>query len=177
MRNEAERGFLAWVTRLVREHRDALIVEARRGGLEPEDALDATQDALVAFLSLPHARRLSDVLEDSRAFLLVMVRNQARNRRRRHAHARPHDVDPELLAAIGDDTESVEALVARAEAHVMALGCVERLGEVQRHVVSLRLLEDQPGHVVAERLGLSPNHVAVILHRAKARLRDCMRED
>jgi RNA polymerase sigma-70 factor (ECF subfamily) len=54
---------------------------------------------------------------------------------------------------------------------------VGRLGEVQRAVVTLRMLDDLPGDDVARTLGLKPGHVAVLLHRAKASLRDCMAEE
>jgi RNA polymerase sigma-70 factor (ECF subfamily) len=174
VRAENERGFLSWVTRLVREHRTDLVAVARGEGLAPEDALDVTQEALTGFLELPHARKLADELEDSRAFLSVMVRNNARNRRRSHAVSRQHVSEPEVLHQLSDDGESVDALIDRAEQHILALGCVQRLGEVQKKVVTLRLLQDQPGTEVAELLGLSPGNVAVILHRAKSELRACM---
>jgi RNA polymerase sigma-70 factor (ECF subfamily) len=54
---------------------------------------------------------------------------------------------------------------------------VGRLGEIQRAVVTLRMLDELPGDDVARALGLKPGHVAVLLHRAKASLRDCMTED
>jgi RNA polymerase sigma-70 factor (ECF subfamily) len=41
-------------------------------------------------------------------------------------------------------------------------------------VVTLRLLEERPGEDVAQALGVSSNHVAVLLHRAKSALRVCM---
>ncbi|MGA9522885.1 MAG: sigma-70 family RNA polymerase sigma factor [Myxococcaceae bacterium] len=168
-----ERGFLAWVTRLVREHRAELISTARREGLHAEDAFDAVQEALTTFLELPHARRLANELEDSRMLMTVLVRNHARNRRRRHDRARPHLSDPELLESASDELPDTEALVAQAEEHVMAFGCLQKLGEIQRQVVTLRLLEDHPGEKVATLLGTTPGNVAVILHRAKRELRDC----
>ena len=56
----------------------------------------------------------------------------------------------------------------------MAVGCVGHLGELQRKVVTLRLLDDVPGDDVAKLLGISPVHVAVLLYRAKQELRQCM---
>lgn len=167
-------GFFSWVTRLVRDHREALASVARSEGLHAEDALDAVQEAFVTYLGLPHARKLSNDVEDSRSLLAILVRNHARNHRRRHALAKPHSSDAELLASIGDDRESVDALIVQAEAHVLAMQCVQKLAEVQRKVVTLRLLEDQPGVRVAELLGTTSGNIAVILHRAKAELRACM---
>lgn len=174
-RPPGERGFIGWIGRLVREHRGELAAIARREGLTGADALDAVQEAFITFLRVGHARRLADEREESRKLLAVLVRNEARNRRRRHHTAREHLGD-EALAEIAADGASIDEVIAAAEAHVAALGCIEKLAEVQQHVVSLRLLQDQPGEVVAALLETTPGHVAVLLHRAKARLRACIAE-
>jgi len=54
------------------------------------------------------------------------------------------------------------------------VGCLDHLGKLQRSVVSLRMLDEVPGEDVAMMLGLPPSHVAVLLHRAKQRVRSCM---
>ncbi|MFP2927336.1 RNA polymerase sigma factor [Pyxidicoccus sp. 3LG] len=169
-----EKGFFAWVTRLVREHQRELAATAQAEGLLADDALDAVQEAFTTFLDLPHSRRLADEHTDSLRLLTALVRNHARNRRRRHDRARPHVSEPEVLDALPDDQQDVESLLRQAEAHVMAFGCVQRLGEVQRKVVTLRLLQDHPGEQVASMLGTTPGNVAVLLHRAKRELRECM---
>jgi RNA polymerase sigma-70 factor (ECF subfamily) len=174
MSHTEDQGFFSWVTRLVRDHRTGLAAVARSEGLLADDALDAVQDAFATFLGLPHSRKLALEEDDSRNVLAALVRNHARNRRRRHDLAQPHLRDEELLAAIADDRESVDTLIAYAEDHVLAFQCVEKLGEVQRRVVTLRLLEDQPGVRVADLLCTTPGNVAVILHRAKRELRECM---
>lgn len=174
MQHSEDQGFFSWVTRLVRDHRAALAAVARSEGLLADDALDAVQDAFVTFLGLPHSRKLANDDADSRNLLAILVRNHARNHRRRHHRARPHVSEAEVLEEIADDRESVDSLIAHAEDHVLAFQCVEKLGEVQRRVVSLRLLEDQPGVRVADLLGTTPGNVAVILHRAKRELRECM---
>ena len=166
--------FFTWVTRLVREHRPSLAAVARREGLLAEDALDAVQDALATFLRLPHSRKLAEADEDAGSLLAILVRNHARNHRRLHAVARPHLADEDLLAGLPDDRESVDALICRAEEHVLAAQCIDKLAELQRRVVTLRLLEDQPGVRVADLLGTTAGNVAVILHRAKAELRACI---
>lgn len=174
MPHAENQGFFSWVTRLVRDHRIALAAVARSEGLLADDALDAVQDAFETFLRLPHSRKLANDDGDSRSLLAILVRNHARNHRRRHRLARPHVTDGEVVGDIADDRESVDSLIAYAEDHVLAFQCVEKLGEVQRQVVTLRLLEDQPGVRVADLLGTTPGNVAVILHRAKRELRECM---
>ena len=53
-------------------------------------------------------------------------------------------------------------------------GCVKSLGDVQRAVVTLRMLDELDAPDVARTLRISPGHVAVLLHRAKANLLSCM---
>lgn len=169
----AERAaFLAWVTRLVHDHRARLAAVARREGLSAEDAFDAVQEAFHSFLTLPQARALVAEPEESRALLVVLVRNVARNRRRLHAVAQPHDA--EAVDSLAADEATVEETIAAAEAYVQLYGCLRTLAEIQRAVVTLRMLDEVPGEDVARTLGITPGHVAVLLHRAKANLLACM---
>jgi RNA polymerase sigma-70 factor (ECF subfamily) len=157
-----------WVTRLVHANRARLAAVARREGLLPEDALDCVQEAFWTFLSLPP---VSDD-DDAAKLLTILARNAARNRRRRADRARPHEELGELL----DPTIPADEKLARIADEARLCGCVSRLGEMQRRVVLLRMLDEVPGEDVAAMLGLSPGHVAVLLHRAKAALRACMEE-
>ena len=165
-------AFLAWVGRLVHQHRSTLAAVARREGLSAEDAFDAVQEALHTFITLPEAQPLVDEPEQSRKLLVALTRNVARNRRRLHAVARPHG--DEALDSIPAAAASVEETIVAAEEHVRLEGCMLTLAEVPRAVVTLRMLEDLPGEDVARTLGITPGHVAVLLHRAKASLLDCM---
>jgi len=167
-----EAAFTGWVERLAREHTGQLSRLAVREGLSGQDAIDATQEAFVTLLGLRQARALSDTHDETLAFLSVIVRNAARNIRKRHHRTRPHvPVDEQPL--VGDDPP-VDDLIAQAETHAAVLGCVQRLAEVQRHVVTLRMLEELSSSDVAQMLGLTPNHVGVLLHRAKSELRRCL---
>lgn len=167
-----EHAFTGWVSALARGHAHGLAAVARREGLSADDALDAVQEAFHTFLVLPQARSLSKEEEDARKLLSVLVRNAARNMRRRHFRARPHDdIDD---AGVADELPTVDAILARAEDHVTLLGCVNRLGDVQRRVVTLRMLEELSGEATAKELELTPGHVAVLLHRAKRELLACV---
>src|SRR5262245_38683346 len=169
---DARPGFLEWVTRLVHTHRGRLYRLARREGLRDEDALDSVQDAFHTFLLLPQARQLVESDEDSIKLLSVLVRNHARNRRRRHEIARPHDSGDATLALHTAEAPPDE-LIVQAENFALMVGCLH-LGKLQRAVVYLRMLDEVVGEDVAAMLGLSPSHVAVLLHRAKQNLRSCM---
>ncbi len=166
-------GFLDWVTHLVHAQRARLVRVVRREGLGAEDALDCVQDAFCSFLVLPQARLLVQEPEDSAKLLTVLARNVARNRRRRHDRARPHLGDDVTLSGLQDDVRSVDDLIADAERYALVVGCMATLSEIQRAVVQLRLLDQVPGEDVAKMLGTTPGNVAVLLHRAKQRLRNC----
>jgi RNA polymerase sigma-70 factor (ECF subfamily) len=153
---------------VVREQRGALVSAARSEGLTPEEALEAVQDALCTFLSGAMERATTD---DTRATLIVMVRNAARNARRRHHRSLPHVPDDALASEMLD----AEQLVAHAEDVVRLQACVASLCSIQRGVGMLRLLEERSGEDVAELLGLTRGHVDVLVHRARASLRTCMR--
>jgi RNA polymerase sigma factor (sigma-70 family) len=167
-----EQDPLERLSEIVRAKRGALTALARSEGLTPEDAVDCVQEGLCTLLDLTQTGGV-DPKADPAAVLATIVRNAARNGRRRHFRARPHE-------AIGPDEppdrELVlqEDLLARAEDHVRLRACVSELCEIQRAVVTLRMLEERPGEDVAQALGISPNHVAVLLLRAKRALRACM---
>ena len=168
----SDRAFTGWIERLAREHTKALSGVALREGLRAQDAIDAAQEAFITFLALPQARGLSEHPDDAFAFLGVIVRNAARNLRKRHHLARAHVTADDL--SLADEGPAADELIAQAEAHVAALGCVQQLAEIQRQVVTLRMLQEMSSAEVADALGLTPNHVAVVLHRAKSALRRCL---
>lgn len=164
-------GFLPWVSALVHQHRQRLLAHARRRGLGAEDALDAVQDGFVSFLGLPEAREIANAPEDAIKLLTVIVGHQANNRRRKQSrHSR---LQPEVEAAEDRPSDTSEQLVARMEELGRAHGCILRMAELQRRVVMLSLLDDQPSEEVGRLLGLTPGYVRVLLHRARAHLRSC----
>jgi RNA polymerase sigma-70 factor, ECF subfamily len=167
-------GFYGWVSVLVHRHRARLVRAVRREGLRAEDALDCVQEAFLNFLGLPQARMLVGLPDDSARLLIILARNIARNRRRRHDYTRPHLVDDATIEGLACDTASADEVVAAAERHAMLLGCMATLNDVQRAVVHLRLVDDVPGENVARSLGITTAHVAVLVFRAKQYLRRCV---
>jgi RNA polymerase sigma-70 factor (ECF subfamily) len=164
-----EADLLEELSQLVRAQRSSLAALARGEGLGPEDAIDCVQEGLCVFLR--RRDQLSPDVADWGASLATMVRNAARNRRRRHFVSRPHD---DAVVAQAAELEPIDEVIARAEEHVRLRACVEELCEIQKAVVTLRMLDEQPGEDVARALGISTGHVAVLLHRAKQALRACM---
>ncbi len=161
-----------WISHLARDHAGRLAGIARREGLPPADALDIVQDAFHALLERPDANALRDRPTEAARLLAVLVRNAARNARRRHHRARPHvDVDDMALVA---DAPLADEVIDAAAAAVRLGGCMAELGDVHRHVVTLRVLEELSSEDAARALGVSANHVAVLLYRARKELARCM---
>ena len=174
MRTALDEDVLARITRLARSHRAPLAALARAEGATPEDAVDCVQEAFCTLLDMTGRGEVARDDEGWRAVLSTIVRNAARNRRRRHFRKLPHvEVDAQTQR---DDAPGADEALARAEARVRLQMCVAALCEVQQAVVTLRVLEEQPGDDVARALGISAGHVAVLLHRAKRSLRACMED-
>lgn len=167
---------LAGLGRAAHEHRAYLSSVARAEGLSAEDALDAVQEAFFVLIARPEAKTLLEApAEELRSFLATVTRNWSRNQRRLHRLSKPHGTT-EALDDLSAGDATADALVSLAEERIRLLGCLRTLEKVQRAVVSLRLLDEQPGEDVAKSLGLAKGHVAVLLHRAKQNLIACMAE-
>lgn len=161
-----------WVAGLARDHAGQLAAIARREGVGAIDALDLVQDAFHTFLQRPEAGALRDRPDEAARLLATIVRNAARNARRRHHRARPHvELAEAELAGSGPGPE---AALGHAETTAQLAGCLARLGDVHRHVITLRVLEELSGEEAARALGVTPGHVAVLLHRARKQLEACM---
>src|SRR6186997_3290384 len=72
-----------------RAERGKLAAVARHEGLTPEEAVDCIQDSLCTLLELLQTGQV-DASSDPAPVLVTVVRNAARNQRRRHFRARPH---------------------------------------------------------------------------------------
>lgn len=168
----SEPGFLSWVSELVHRHRARLLAYARRRGWSAEDALDAVQESFISFLRLPEALSITREGDDALKLLTVILAHNLQNRtskRRRHDRARAL---LETEAAQLDD-ESSETIIASAEELARVKGCIERMAYLQRQVIMLSLLDEQPQREVAQLLGISDGYVRVLLHRAREHVRTC----
>jgi RNA polymerase sigma factor (sigma-70 family) len=165
-------NFVGWVSTLARTHARSLAAGAVREGLTRVEAIDAVQEAFTTLLRLPQARELSLDDEGASGLMVVLVRNAARNIRRRRLR---HPSEPlEGALEVPADAPSVDCLLAAAEEHVALLGCVNQLAETQQLVVRMRVLEELSPEEVARALGLTRGHIAVLLHRAKRALMECI---
>jgi RNA polymerase sigma-70 factor (ECF subfamily) len=166
-------NFVGWISTLARTHARSLAAGAVREGLTRVEAIDAVQEAFTTLLGLPQARELSLDDEGASRLMAVLVRNAARNMRRRRHRSSAHEPIGSA-SEVPSDAPGVDALVAAAEDHVALLGCVSQLAEIQRLVLSMRVLEELSPQEVAATLGLTPGHVAVLLYRAKRAVIECI---
>ena len=124
-----------WVSSLARDHAGRLAALARREGVTATDALDVVQDAFHTLISRPDSQALRDKPD----------------LRRRHHHAKPHvDLDDQALAA---PVPAPDEAIAQAETQAQLVGCMAKLGDAHRHVITLRVLEELSGEEAAQALG------------------------
>lgn len=113
---------------------------------------------------------------DSLKFLTVIVRHKVQNqRRKRTRRGRVHSALG--VETVAGEVQSSEALIAHAEELSRVSGCLLRMAQLERDVVRLSLLDEQPRDRVAEALGISQGYLRVLLHRAREHLRSCPFED
>jgi RNA polymerase sigma factor (sigma-70 family) len=133
------------------------------------DAEDAVQDAFVKAWRASGSFRTGAPI---RPWLLTIVANEARNRRR-SAGRRTHLA---LRAATeepsGGAAPSPEAALLSTEQRSALLAAVDELPEEQRDVVALRYFLDLSEADVAETLGIPPGTVKSRTARALERLRE-----
>ena len=162
-----------WMGALVEAQRSALVRAAVAEGLQAHEALDLVQDSVITFMSKVEWARLQGRPDEAGRLLVALVRNRARNARRKHAR-RDVSLDDAALAEPAAAAVQLDDALDQAEAHVALTGCLSTLKQTQRAVVVARFLDERSGADVAAQLGLSQGHVAVILHRAQKQLRTCI---
>jgi RNA polymerase sigma factor (sigma-70 family) len=158
---------------LVRQYQDIAFRTAYVIAGSAADAEDAAQEGFVkAWYALSRFRAGAAF----RPWLLTIVANEARNRRR---SGRRQD-DLALRVAedrpSGDAAPSPEAAALAAEQRRLLLAAVGRLGESDRQVIACRYFLDLSEAEMAGALGCRPGTVKSRLSRALGRLRAAMAE-
>jgi RNA polymerase sigma-70 factor (ECF subfamily) len=158
-------------------------------------ALGRVRDEAVAedlvqetFLAALKARNRFAGRSEERTWLAGILKHKVfdhyRARSRRHPPAPEPDADPGtdgLFNRLGKwatapaawDGDPAE-LAEQAEFLNVLRGCLRLLPERLRSAVELRQIEQQDGAAVCETLQVTPNHLGVLLHRARLRLWQCL---
>jgi RNA polymerase sigma-70 factor (ECF subfamily) len=138
------------------------------------DAEDVAQDAFVkAYRALARFRRGRPF----RPWLLAIVANEARNRRRSAGRRDALALRAADEVRPGDAAPSPEAVVLGRERQRALLDALDRLSADHRLVVSCRYLLDLSENETAAALGIRTGTVRSRLSRALARLREEVTDD
>ena len=164
----ARRGDGAAFGALVRDEEEIAFRTAYLITRNAADAEDAAQAALVkAFYALPRFRRGAPL----RPWLLAIVANEARNRRRSGGRREELALRAANDPSSGGAAPSPEGRLLAAEERTQLLAALESLGEDDRLVLSCRYLLDLSEAETAEVLSLRRGTVKSRTSRALDRLR------
>ena len=168
---QAKRGDIAAYEELVRRYEEVAFRTAYLVCGDADEARDAAQDGFLrAYHALPRFREGAE----PRPWLLRIVANAARNRRRgsrrraalavRAAQDRPSD----------GAAPSPEAAVLASERNAQLFSAVARLDEGDRQIIAMRWFVELSEAEMADALGIPRGTVKSRLSRAMSRLRGLM---
>lgn len=156
---------------LVKRYQDVAFRTAYLIARNAADAEDATQDAFVkAYYALDRFRPA----EPFRPWILRIVSNEARNRRRSAGRRERLALRLAERRGPGDAAPSPDAAAARHELRASLVAALETLPEHDRLVIGYRYLLDLSEAETAAALGVRPGTVKSRLSRAMARLREAL---
>jgi RNA polymerase sigma-70 factor (ECF subfamily) len=165
----AKRGDLDAFEQLVREHQGIAFRTAYVITGSAADAEEVAQDAFVkAHRALGRFREGAPL----RPWLLAIVANEARNRRRAAARRARFELHLAEERPSRDAAPSPEAALLAREQRSRLLAAIETLGEEQRQVVACRHVLGLSERETAAALGWRPGTVKSRLSRALARLEE-----
>lgn len=162
---------------VVDAHARRLYRAARGLGLGESDAQDLVQEVFVTFLAtLDRFEGRSSI----GTWLFGILHHKARE----HWRARGREeltADDSTFEARFDQHGSwrhpppeVDRLLESRQAEASLRRCLDDLPSQQREVFHFRLVEEWGAAETASAIGCTVNHVGVLLHRARLRLRQCL---
>lgn len=157
--------------RLVAEHQEVVLRTAYAIARNAADAEDAAQEGFVkAYRALGRFRDGSPF----RPWLLAIVANEARNRRRSATRREALVLRAGRDRTFGDAAPSPEAAVLARESRAALLAAIDRLEDHHREIIVLRHLLELSEEEAAAALGCRVGTVKSRLSRAMGRLRSEM---
>jgi len=145
--------------------RRRLVAYARRGLNDGHAAEDAAQEALTAMLSAPDRFRGESALE---TYAIGILQHKITDIHRARGRQAPCDEEslPDV-AETADDREDIDT----AKFWAMLRASLKQLPQRERTVFWLRDVTEWPTQAVSDYLGINDNHVHVLLHRARGKLK------
>jgi RNA polymerase sigma-70 factor (ECF subfamily) len=164
----AKRGDVGAYERIVQAHQGIAFRTAYLVAGNAADAEEATQDGfLKAYRALGRFRRGAPF----RPWLLQIVANEARNRRRSAGRRAGLELRVAAESPPGDAAPSPEGALLDAERRAALLAALEGLREEERLVIACRYFLDLSEAETAATLGIRPGTVKSRVSRALERLR------
>ncbi len=181
--SEAQQGDLDAFNRLVLEYQSPVYNLAYRIMGEGDSAGDAAQEAFIsAYKNLRHYRGGS-----FKAWLLRIVTNACYDELRRRKRRPATSLEALTVVETGPDAESEASLVSHDESpedvtqrHELAREiqtCLDSLPEDMKSVVIMSDVMGMDYNEIAESSGAALGTVKSRLSRARARMRDCLRQN
>jgi RNA polymerase sigma factor (sigma-70 family) len=166
------------VQEVVQQHARRLYRAARGMGFSVSDADDLTQEVFVTFLqTMEKFEGRSEV----GTWLFGILHHKAQERRRAHAREELTDSVEDLFerrfnadGSWNQPPVPADRLVASEQMAEALRECLAGLPDRCREVFELRQLDECSAADVGTMLACSVNHVGVLLHRARVRLRACL---
>jgi RNA polymerase sigma-70 factor, ECF subfamily len=144
--------------------RRRLVAYARRGLSDGYAAEDAAQEALAAMLAAPDRFRGESALE---TYAIGILQHKITDIHRARSRETPCD-EPTVAEA---DAADVHEDIDTAKFWTMLRAGLQQLPQRERTVFWLRDVTEWPTHAVSDYLGINDNHVHVLLHRARGKLK------
>ena len=150
--------------------RRRLVAYARRGLNDGYAAEDAAQEALAAMLAAPDRFRGESALE---TYAIGILQHKITDIHRARGREAPCDETTlagaaDRQAAAADEHEDIDT----AQFWKMLRASLQQLPQRERTVFWLRDVTEWPTQAVSDYLGINDNHVHVLLHRARGKLRN-----
>jgi RNA polymerase sigma-70 factor (ECF subfamily) len=168
----------ATIAGIVDEHARPLWRAARGMGVPEVSAEDLVQAVFATFLeTLDRFEARSQV----RTWLFGILHKKVLEFRREQAVLQQHDPIDEVFESRFDargnwvrPPQDLQRLLESREAGDLIRQCLEGLPHTQRAAFTLREVEQAGSREICKILGISVTNLGVLMHRARARLRECL---
>lgn len=144
--------------------RRRLVAYARRGLNDGHAAEDAAQETLAAMLAAPDRFRGESALE---TYAIGILHHKITDIHRARGRETPSDELALVEAEQPDEREDVDT----NRFWTMLRASLRQLPQRERTVFWLRDVTEWPTQAVSDYLGINDNHVHVLLHRARGKLK------
>ncbi|MBI3682600.1 MAG: sigma-70 family RNA polymerase sigma factor [Acidobacteria bacterium] len=168
----------ALLSQVVQDHARTLFRAARGMGLTDTAAEDLVQDVFTTFLeTLDRFEGRSQL----RTWLFGILHRKILEFRREQNVDQRHDPIDEVFESRFDSKgrwarppEDLQRLLESHQAGKLIQACLGELPHAQRSVFTLREVEELDSAEICKILDISVTNLGVLMHRARARLRECL---